>query len=123
MGGRGTFASGNIVAYTYETVGKIAGVKVLQGLSGKHNLPEEAHTSDAYILVNASGDFKRYRGYNKDLTSSFDIDYHPEKKISGHYDNVYHIHFYHNGVRDKVGRLLTPEEYAKYKKYFGGMKK
>lgn len=124
MGGRGTFASGNNVAYTYETVGKIEGVKVLQKLDKKASggLPEEAHSSDAYILVNAEGKFKRYREYNKDLTSSFDIDYHPEKKISGNYDSVYHIHFYHNGVRDKVGRLLTLEEYAKYKKYFGGMK-
>ena len=32
MGGRGTFASGNNVAYSYETVGKIDGVKVLQKL-------------------------------------------------------------------------------------------
>ena len=34
MGGRGTFASGNHVGYTYETVGMIEGVKVLQGLNG-----------------------------------------------------------------------------------------
>ena len=50
MGGRGTFASGNSVAYNYETVGKIEGVKVLKGTSDKHSLPEEAHSSDAYIL-------------------------------------------------------------------------
>lgn len=36
MGGRGTFAIGNIVAYTYSTTGKIEGVKVLTGLNGKH---------------------------------------------------------------------------------------
>ena len=30
MGGRGTFAAGKNVAYTYETVGKIEGVKVLE---------------------------------------------------------------------------------------------
>ena len=29
MGGRGTFASGNAVPYTYNTVGKIDGVKVI----------------------------------------------------------------------------------------------
>jgi hypothetical protein len=33
MGGRGTYAAGNNVPYTYETVGKIEGVKVLQGLT------------------------------------------------------------------------------------------
>jgi len=35
MGGRGTFASGNNVAYTYKTVDKIAGVKVLQPIDSK----------------------------------------------------------------------------------------
>ena len=28
MGGRGTFAAGKQVAYTYETVGKVDGVKI-----------------------------------------------------------------------------------------------
>ena len=42
MGGCGTFAAGNNVAYTYETVGMIDGIKVLRGIegSGKHHLPE-----------------------------------------------------------------------------------
>ena len=40
MGGRGTFASGNNVAYSYETVGKIEGVKVLKGIAGKHSYPK-----------------------------------------------------------------------------------
>ena len=44
MGGRGTFAFGNMVAYTYQTTGTISGVKVLSGLNGKHGLPEEAHS-------------------------------------------------------------------------------
>lgn len=34
--GRGTFAKGNNVAYTYETVGEIEDVKVLRGLNGNH---------------------------------------------------------------------------------------
>ena len=32
MGGRGTYASGNNVPFTYEPIGKIAGVKILKGL-------------------------------------------------------------------------------------------
>ena len=32
MGGRGTFASGNNVAYSYETVGKYEGDKILKGI-------------------------------------------------------------------------------------------
>lgn len=35
-------------------------------------------------------------------------------------DCIFHIHFYNNGVRDKIGRKLTSEEYDKYKKYFRG---
>ena len=47
MGGRGTFTACNSVAYSYETVDKIDGVKVLQKLNHKASggLPEEAHSS------------------------------------------------------------------------------
>lgn len=34
MGGRGTYAIGNNVEYTYKTVGKIDGIKVLKGFGG-----------------------------------------------------------------------------------------
>ena len=66
MGGRGTFASGNNVAYSYETVGKIEGVKVLQKLdkNASGGLPEEAHSSGAYIMLNKDGNFKMYREYD-----------------------------------------------------------
>ena len=120
MGGRGTFAAGNNVDYTYQTVGYIEGVKVLEDLNGKHNLPEEAHSSSAYILTDRNGNFVRYREFNSDHTSKFDIDYHPEKKISGNYNPVFHIHEYKNGIRSPLGRPLTEREYAKYKKYFRG---
>ena len=42
MGGRGTYAAGNHAPFTYKTVGMFHGIKVLEGLGGKHNLPEEA---------------------------------------------------------------------------------
>lgn len=58
MGGRGTFARGINVAYTYKTSGFIEGIKVLTGLNGKHNLPEEAHSSSAYIRLNPDGTFR-----------------------------------------------------------------
>ena len=120
MGGRGTFAIGNPVPYTYETVSCIEGVKVLQGLNGKHNLPEESHSSKAYILTDKKGNFVRYRDFNTDHTSKFDIDYHPEKKISGNYNPIFHIHEYKNGVRSSLGRKLTESEYKKFKKFFRG---
>lgn len=122
MGGRGTFAVGNNVAYTYITVCKIEGVKVLSGLGKLHNLPEESHSSNAYIKVDNQGNFVRYREYNKDRTSHFDIDYHVEPKITGNRtEKVFHIHFYNkNGERDVIGRKLTDQEIMQYKKYFKG---
>ena len=64
MGGRGTFAAGNPVPYTYEAVGNIEGVKVLQGLNGKHGLPEEAHSSKMYIKLHRDGTLNMLRIYN-----------------------------------------------------------
>ena len=122
MGGRGTFASGKSAVYTYETVGKINGVKVLKGLGRNHDLPQEAHSSKAYLALYRDGSFKQYREFNPDHTVAFDIDYHPEPKLTGSNKRVYHIHFYRKGVRDKLGRLLSTDEYEKYKKYFGGRK-
>lgn len=122
MGGRGTYAVGNNVGYTYETVDKIDGVKVLKGMGQTHNLPEEAHSSKAYLKVDSNGNFVRYREYNSDKTSHFDIDYHKEPQITGNKtEKLFHIHFYDkNGVRDVVGRRLTKEEFELYKKYFRG---
>lgn len=62
MGGRGTFASGNPVPYTYETVDKIDGVKVLQPIdkSKSYKLPEEAHSSSSYVLLDKGGVFHQY---------------------------------------------------------------
>ncbi len=85
-----------------------------------HALPEEAYSSSAYILKYGDGQFKQVRFYNDDHTAKFDIDNHIEPKLSGNGNSVYHIHEYHNGVRDKVGRLLTKSEYNKYKKFFQG---
>ena len=55
MGGRGTFAAGNSVPYSYKTVGFIEGVKVLERINGKHALPESSHSSDAYIKLKPDG--------------------------------------------------------------------
>ena len=83
MGGRGTFASGKNVAYTYETVGKIEDVKVLKGLGGRHSLPEEAHSSSAYIKLKPNGTFHEMRIYDKEHYLVAEIAYHPEPKLTG----------------------------------------
>lgn len=122
MGGRGAYTQGKANGYTYETVGKIDGVKVLQKIDKKASLglPEESHSSSAYILKYLNGNFKQMRFYNSDHTAKFDIDYHYEPKLGGRNTPVYHIHVYKNGVREKIGRTLTNNEYEKYKKFFGG---
>ena len=61
MGGRGTFAAGKNVEYAYETVSMINGVKVLQGKGNLHHLPEEAHSSRAYIRLNPGDTFHEMR--------------------------------------------------------------
>lgn len=116
MGGRGTFASGKQVGYTYNTVGKIDGIKVLKGIQGKHGLPEEAHSSNAYISLYPNGSVKQIRLYNANLTAKTDIEYSMHQgKLS------LHAHDYLNGVRQSP-RNLTTNEYEKYIKYFGGSK-
>ena len=75
MGGRGTFAAGRNVDFTYKTVGTIEGVKVLEGMYGKHALPEESHSSKAYIKLRRNGTFHEMRIYGDDHLPVMDIAY------------------------------------------------
>jgi hypothetical protein len=123
MGGRGTFASGRKTAYTYKTVGKIAGVKVLQGLNGVKGLPVESHSSSAYIQLHPDGTFKMYREFDSKHYLVKEIAYHPESKLTGNNKPVLHIHEYkQDDFVHRTPRLLTKNEYKKYKKYFKGVK-
>lgn len=81
MGGRGTYADGRNVRYTYKTSGEINGVKVLTGLNGKHSLPEESHSSWAYIKLNPDGVFRMMRIYDKEHKLRYELAYHREGKI------------------------------------------
>lgn len=125
MGGRGTFAAGNPAPYSYETIGHIDDVKVLQGINGKHSLPEEAHSSAAYIKLKPDGTFHEMRIYDSDHYLVKEIAYHPEPKINNgnRSESILHIHEY---KRDDFGhrtvRLLTQEEIQKYRKYLKGVK-
>lgn len=123
MGGRGTFASGNPVPYTYNTIGNIAGVKVLQGIdSSVKGLPVEAHSSDAYIQLHPDGNFKMYREYDREHYLTKEIAYHPEPNLTGNHKPVLHIHEYkRDNFSERKPRLLTKSEYEKYKKYFKGL--
>ena len=124
MGGRGTFAIGNDVDFTYKTVDKIEGVKVLIKNNPKSSagLPEESHTSSAYILLNKNGIFKMYREYDEHHYLRFEIDYHPEKNIDSSRKPVLHVHEYQpDKFSERTTRKLTEAEYEKYKKYFRGI--
>lgn len=123
MGGRGTFAAGNNVEYTYKTIGKIDGIKILQGVnSNAKGLPVEAHSSKAYIQLHADGNFKMYREYDSDHYLTKEIAYHPEPNLIGNHKPVLHIHEYkRDDFTDRAPRLLTKDEYEKYKKYFRGL--
>ena len=127
MGGRGTFAAGKNVAYTYETVDKIDGVKVLKpmDLTKSLKLPEEAHSSSSYVLLDKDGVFHQYREYNVNHEVVLEIGYHHEKSL-GHGD-ILHIHIHqkpgidhHNDITTEK-RKLNRSEYEKYKKYFKGV--
>lgn len=123
MGGRGTYALGKNVPYTYETVGYIDGIKVLQGLPGHKGLPVEAHSSTAYIQLYPDGTFHMLREFDKEHYLVREIAYHPEPKLSGNHDPVLHIHEYQrDNFINRPGRLLTDDEKKKYKRFFRRVK-
>ena len=100
MGGRGTFAAGNPVSYTYEADttfsldGKYKGIKVLRGItgSGKHGLPESAHSSTAYLKMNPDGSFNMMRIYDNKHNLRLEIAYHIENQLGT--GKVLHYHTY-----------------------------
>ena len=85
-------------------------------------LPEEAHSSTAYIMLNKNGDFRMYREYDENHYLRFEIAYHVEPSIDPSRKPVLHVHEYQpDNFRNRKPRPLTSEEYKKYKKYFKGV--
>ena len=123
MGGRGTYSAGKKVAYTYRTVGTIGGVKILERLTGAQKLPEEAHSSRAYILLDRNGVFHQYREYDENHYVRFEIGYHVEPKIDPSRKPVLHVHEYQpDDFSNRQSRAITQEEIDKYKRFFKGVK-
>ena len=122
MGGRGTYAAGNNVAYTYETIGKINDIKVLKGLGNNHSLPAEAHSSSAYIKLKPDGTFHEMRIYGKDKYTKFEIGYHHEPKLGK--GNVLHFHMIDKDFKRTPAAKLHKNSklYKEFKKYFKGVK-
>ena len=121
MGGRGTFAIGNMVAYTYETIGFIEGIKILSGLNGKHGLPEEAHSSHAYIKLKKDGTFHEMRVYDKDHYLRFEIAYHPEPSLDKSRKPVLHYHVYDRNFHRSSAMKMSKPMKKHFKKYLKGV--
>lgn len=123
MDGRGTYAAGRTVPYAYETVGMIDGIKVLRGIGEKHDLPVEAHSSEAYIQLYSDGNFKMLRFFDREHYLTFEVGYHPETTLDKSRKPILHVHEYpvHDDFSKRTTRLMNEEEYKKYKKYFGGV--
>jgi hypothetical protein len=117
MGGRNTYAAGRNAKFTYKTVGRFRGIKVLEGMNGKHNLPEEAHTSKAYVKLFKDGNLQMLRRYDNDHFLVREIGYHPEPSLTGHHNPVYHIHEYSRDFKQRPPRLFSQEDVKKYGKY------
>ncbi|MBQ7226335.1 MAG: hypothetical protein IJX02_07045 [Clostridia bacterium] len=87
MGGRATYAAGKNVDYVYEVDtafspdGMWENVKILKGtkVSGEHGLPESAHSSDAYMLLDKNGNFREIRFYDKNHCLYLEIAYHKKR--------------------------------------------
>lgn len=122
MGGRGTFASGNLVPYTYETIGMVDDVKVLFGKpeTGLHDLPAEAHSSRMYIKLHKDGTLNMLRIYDNDHYLSAEIAYHPEPDLTGNRAPVLHIHYYDHNFNRTKAHYLDRETFDRYKKYLVG---
>lgn len=138
MGGRGTFAAGNAVAYTYEVdrssfpEGKLYGIKILKGIegTGKHGLPESSHSSTAYLKMNKNGTFNTLRIYDSNHNLRIEIAYHSEQGIAKGQDKVLHYHIYskefsstRNGRYERTTQVLHKNSklYQRYKKFFIGV--
>lgn len=127
MGGRGTYASGINVPFSYKTVGKIGNVKIIESLDPKRSLklPEEAHSSSSYILLDKKGVFHQMRFYNENHEATFEIGYHNEASLGK--GKILHVHIYKTAgnlshkTAEKFAIGPGNEYYEKYKKYFRGI--
>ncbi len=129
MGGRGTFAVGNNVAYTYKTVGKIDDVKILQPIDNTKafKLPEESHTAgNSYVLLDKNDVFHQFRKYDENHRAIWEIDYHQESSLGK--GKVLHVHVHsipgvegHNSAKKYI---IVPGDqyYEKYINLFKGVK-
>ena len=127
MGGRGAYSEGKASGFTYETVGKIDGVKIINPTSKRDSLklPEESHTArNRYLILDKAGVFRQYREYNENHQVVFEIGYHFESGMSKGGESVLHVHEYASpGVEHRgKARDITTDEIMRYKSLLKGVK-
>lgn len=59
-----------------------------------HGLPEEAHSSTAYIKLDHNGVFHEMRIYDKDHYLTFELAYHVEPNLDKSHKPILHYHMY-----------------------------
>ena len=84
-------------------------------------LPEEAHSSKAYILLDPEGNFRMIREYDDQHYVRREVAYHYEPHLAPQsIGKILHIHDYlPNDFTHREPRLLTEREYRHYRPYFG----
>ena len=127
MGGRGSYAAGKNPDFTYKTVGSVNGVKVLVGIGTSHGLPVESHGSEAYIKLKPNGTFHEMRIYDKDKYMTLEIGYHPEPNLNNGDMRTPILHAHDLKIRNdfsipsRTTRLLTKDEFKRFRKFFIGV--
>ena len=129
MGGKGTYSTGQSPAYTFETVGRIDGIKVIEPIdkSQSFKLPEESHTAgNSYVLLGKDGVFRQFRLYNENHEVILEIGYHNEASLGK--GKLLHVHIHETpGVEGHTTAkkyVLSKDDpvYQKYKNLFVGVK-
>ncbi|MBR2693078.1 MAG: hypothetical protein IKE69_02590 [Thermoguttaceae bacterium] len=129
MGGNGTYSIGHSPEYTYETVGKIDGVKILKPKDPRKQfkLPEESHSPNArYVLLDKDGVFHQYREYNENHQVVLGIGYHHEPSLGKgdvlhvHIDTIPGVEWHTDAQKYAIGP--GDQYYEKYKQFFKGVK-
>ena len=89
-------------------------------------LPEEAHSSSSYVLLDKDGVFHQYREYDSQHRVILEIGYHHEPSLGK--GDVLHVHIHKTpGVEfhsEATKERIYPGHpiYEQYKKFFKGVK-
>ena len=96
-------------------------------ISGKHGLPEESHSSTAYIKLKQGVTFHEMCINNEHHYLIMEITYHPEPNLYNWNcsENILHVHEYpqQDNFQIRPSRLITKQEHNKCKNFLKGVPK